>query len=39
MPDKPKIFISHVTDEGDLAAILEEEIQKSFLGLCGAPLG
>lgn len=31
--EKPKIFISHITEEKDLAKILKEEIEKAFLGL------
>ncbi|MDA1925239.1 toll/interleukin-1 receptor domain-containing protein [Bacillus cereus] len=30
---KPKIFISHITEEKELARILKEEISKAFLGL------
>ncbi|MCU5687083.1 toll/interleukin-1 receptor domain-containing protein [Bacillus cereus] len=31
--EKPKIFISHITEEKDLARMLKEEISKAFLGL------
>ncbi|MFU2014778.1 toll/interleukin-1 receptor domain-containing protein [Peribacillus butanolivorans] len=31
--EKPKVFISHVKEEKDLAIILKEEINKAFLGL------
>ena len=30
---KPKIFISHISEEADLAAILKEHIAKDFLNL------
>lgn len=33
MPTKKLVFISHITEESDLAKILSEEIKSSFLGL------
>lgn len=33
MPSKKVVFISHITEESELAKILSEEIKSSFLGL------
>lgn len=30
---KPKVFVSHVTEESDLAGILKERVSEDFLGL------
>ena len=31
--DKPKVFISHITEERQLAELIKTQVQKDFLGL------
>lgn len=33
MPDKPLIFISHITEEAELAQLFKREIERSFLNM------
>ena len=33
MADKPIVFISHITEEADLARILKKHLEKAFLGM------